>query len=849
MDTAESSLARLALGFSAAQSGGAAIRSAEKVACFHCGEPCPEGSYSRGERSFCCQGCLVVHDLLRESNLDQFYSLSRHPGVKIGERSPPQKWVFLDDPLLQQQLLDFSDGTVSRVTFQIPAIHCVACVWLLENLFRLHPGIGPTQVNFPRKEALITFTPGQIRLSELVALLASIGYEPRLTLNELSKARRDPWRQRQWLQVGVAGFAFGNIMLFTLPAYLGLDSLSGPLFRALFGHLSLALALPVIAYSASDYWRSALLSLRQRMLTLDVPITLGMVALYLQSASEIISRRGEGYLDSLAGLVFFLLCGRVFQQKTQDRIVFDRDYRSFFPLSVTRKNGSEAHSVAISNLHVGDRLLLRNHEIIPADARLLSDRAAIDYSFVTGESEPVERKAGEFLYAGGQQVGEMIEIEILKPVSQSYLASLWSHEAFRKTRIDHLSTLTNRYSRRFTQVVVILAVLAALVWLAQGDVTRGIKAFTSVLIVACPCALALAAPFTLGTAQRLLARIQVFLKNAHVLERLAEVDAIVFDKTGTLTVASGNTVEFSNQPRGLSLSQTEQGWVQALARNSLHPHAVRIATFLSNESPGRRASEIKSYAEFPGRGIRARVEQHELRLGSKAWLVDSGIPVPELPTVSGSVSCLAIDGQFRGTFVFVSSFRTETEQCLAKLSRTHELTLLTGDNERERARFEGLFGGNHRMHFNQTPADKLGFIKSLQDNGKIVMMVGDGLNDAGALKQSDVGVAVVEKAGAFSPASDVILEVRHVPQLARILKLARHSVRIVRLSFAISAVYNLVGISVAAAGLLSPVFCAILMPVSSFSVTLFACATTAFAVRRVGLSGRDPESNPLVLGP
>jgi Cu+-exporting ATPase len=713
-------------------------------------------------------------------------------------------------------------------------------VWLLENLFRLHPGIGHSQVNFPRREVAIRFATEKIALSELVTLLASIGYEPRLTLGELEKPRRDSACKRRWLQVGVAGFAFGNIMLFSLPAYLSMDSFSGPLFRVLFGYLSLALAVPVLFYSASDYWRSALLSLRQRVLTLDVPIALGLAALYAQSAFEIIARHGEGYLDSLAGLVFFLLCGRVFQQKTHDRMAFDRDYKCFFPLAVTRKTAAGEESAAISNLRVADRLLLRNGELIPADARLVHGPAFIDYSFVTGESEPISREPGDYLYAGGKQMGGIIEIETVKPVSQSYLTSLWNHETFQKERADNLNTLTNRYSRRFTRLVIGVAAGAALFWVLSGDAARGLKAFTSVLIVACPCALALAAPFTLGTAQRRLARIQVFLKNALVLERMAQVDTIVFDKTGTLTKCGVQSVECRMFDQSLLTSTatengfgaSEQSWLFSLVRHSTHPHSVRIGEWLA----GRHApGPVHSFRETPGSGIEGSVQGHELRLGSRAWLESCGVAVPALALPPGSVSYLAIDGAFRGAFELASALRPDTGQLLSQLGKHYEIALLSGDNEKERERFRSLFGSDARLQFNRSPLEKLGFIRQLQDSGKIVMMVGDGLNDAGALKQSDVGVAVVEKAGAFSPASDVILEAAQVPRLFKMLLLARSATRIVRISFAISALYNLVGISIAAAGILSPLICAILMPLSSISVVLFACGTTNWAARKAGL--------------
>jgi Cu+-exporting ATPase len=626
-------------------------------------------------------------------------------------------------------------------------------------------------------------------------------------------------------------------MLFTLPVYFGLDSLSGPLFKRLFGYLSLALAAPVLCYSASDYWRSARFSLRQRVLTLDVPIVLGLAALYARSAFEIVSGGGDGYLDSLSGLVFFLLCGRVFQHKTQERMAFDRDYQSFFPLSVTRKTAAGEENVVLSGVQAGDRLLLRNGDLIPADARLISPEALVDYSFVTGESEPVAREAGAYLYAGGQQISGAIEVETLKPVSQGYLTSLWNQEAFRKKRGEDLNTLTNRYSRRFTRLVLAVAAGAGLAWLATGHAAQGLKAFTSVLIVACPCALALAAPFTLGTAQRLLARRQVFLRNVLVLERMAEVNAIVFDKTGTLT-AAGTARFLSPQPTvrspwpavrsfgGGGLSEEEAGWVYSLARHSRHPHSVRIGESVAGRG---RVEPVSGFAETPGAGLAGSVPGHPLRLGSRAWLESSGVAVPESRLPVGSAVFLAIDGEFRGVFVLGNTLRPQAEGLLHRLGGNYELALLSGDNSRERERFLAFFGANAQMHFDQSPLDKLQFIRSLQERGKTVMMVGDGLNDAGALQQSDVGVAVVEKVGAFSPASDVILEAGQVRRLSEILHLAGRATRIVRWGFGISALYNTLGVGIAAMGVLSPVICAILMPLSSISVVLFACTATRWA--------------------
>ncbi len=805
-------------------------KDAVPAACFHCGEPCRDESLAREGKNFCCQGCRVVHDLLAESGLDQFYQLNEHPGVRVRPRQTAA-WEFLDEPAVRDKLLDFADDKMARVTLEIPAIHCVACVWLLENLFRLHPGVGRSQVNFARREVAISYTPAKLKLSELAALLDSIGYPPHLTLGGLERRPRDGARRRLWLQMGIAGFGFGNIMLISLPAYLGLDSFSGPFFRVVFGALSLALALPVVVYSAGDYWRSAWTSCRQRIMTLDVPIALGLAALYVQSAFEILSRTGEGYLDSLAGLVFFLLCGRIFQRRAHDRISFERDYRNFFPLAATRQAGQREESVAISQLAVGDRLVIRHGELIPADAKLISGPACIDYSFVTGESEPVSKQAGEHLQAGGKQTGGAIEVETLRPVSQSYLTSLWNNDAFRKEKHSCLYSLTNRFSRWFTRIVILLSLGAAGYWTLRSGLGTGLRAFTAVLIVACPCALALSAPFTLGTAQRLLARMNVFLRNILVLETMARVDAIVFDKTGTLTMAEATEVRFWPAEGHRELTREEMDLASGLARQSAHPYSVRI-----NRHLGLLSSPVFEHVrEVPGAGLTGVVSGREILLGSPAWLQRQGLPAGACPPVEGSLVALAINGVCRGTFSLASQARDQADSLVRNLAGRYELALLSGDNARERDRFREWFGSGSRLHFNQSPLEKLQFIERLQKAGRTVMMVGDGLNDAGALRQSDVGVAVVEKTGAFSPASDVIMEATQVGRLGDLLDFSRQSVRIIRLSFAVSALYNLIGISIAAAGVLSPLIAAVLMPLSSVSVVLFACGMTTWAAKSLNI--------------
>ena len=336
----------------------------ESLHCYHCGEVCAGKNIQIGDKIFCCNGCKLVYELLKEKDLCAYYSLTQTPGSSPPESGIESKYGYLDDKTVKQQLISFSDGTISKITFKIPAIHCSSCIWLLENLYRVDAGIIESKVNYLRKELSLSFREEQTNLRKIVEVLTSIGYEPEISLATLQKEVQKSTDKELYLQIGVAGFAFGNIMLLSFPEYLATGETIDKQFLSFFGYLSIFLALPVLFYSSMGYFRSAYQSLKQKTVNMDVPISIGILTLFARSLAETFSVGGVAYLDSFAGLVFLLLIGKLFQKKTYDTLSFDRDYRSYFPLSVTRKTGDREESISLQKLKIGDRIVLTNKEFM-----------------------------------------------------------------------------------------------------------------------------------------------------------------------------------------------------------------------------------------------------------------------------------------------------------------------------------------------------------------------------------------------------------------------------------------------------------------------------------------------------
>jgi Cu+-exporting ATPase len=789
----------------------------EKISCYHCGDDCLTETYILDDKHFCCHGCKSVYQLLSESQLCNYYTYNDHPGATRARID--RRFDYLSEPSIVSQLIDYTDQQVTMVTFYIPHIHCSSCLWLLEKLNKINPAIHYCRVDFLKKQLNIRFDHHRLNLQQLVELLYDIGYEPLISLQYVIKEQNAATKDHLVQKIAVAGFCFGNVMLLSFPEYFGISAYEQS-FRHFFGWLNVLFSLPVVFYSGREYFVSAWQNLRRKSLNIDFPLALGIAVLFVRTVFEVITHTGAGFADTLCGLVFFLLVGKFVQKKTYHHISFERDYRSFFPVAVNTIVDEKEKPVPLSDLHTGHRILIRNNEIIPADAILLKGHALVDFSFVTGEAVPINKTWGEIIYAGGRQTGEAIELEVVKPVSQSYLTQLWNNEAFNRKQDNRMQTFNQKVSKYFTIVLLVIAIASLLFWLPT-NVNRGIAAFTAVLIVACPCALALSTPFTMSAALSIFDRNLFYLKNTAVVEQMAAIDTIVMDKTGTITTSDNDHVQLNAQ-----LNDTDRELVYNVCVHSNHPLSRMICRYLGSH----KRLQVTGLTEAAGRGITASVNGYQVRIGSEQHV--SGY---SKDSSAGTKVHVSVDGNYRGYFAFAHQYREGLKK-INNLEQDYKLYLLSGDQDHERFELIRFFKTTDNLFFNQSPQDKLDFIGKLQQQGAKVMMIGDGLNDAGALKQSDLGIAVTDNVNNFSPGSDAIMDGRSFGRLPAFLQFSKDTVRIIHTSFLISLTYNFIGLSYAVTGKLSPLFAAILMPVSTVTIISFTSLATHFAAKKRHLS-------------
>ena len=752
--------------------------------CKYCGDDCIDESIQIKGEYYCCYGCATLDDVVTKINTSEEFVSIEYKQFDLAQNF--------------RQFVDFQNDKIYKISFSLPAIHCSSCVELLEDLPSFDKRILRAEVNFEQKKCTVV-AKKEIKLSFLAQLLSDIGYPPLLSFAEKRKEEESKLNKKTLLKMVVAGFCFGNIMLYSMPHYFGLNLSKDEFFTQLFLVLSVGMSIPVLFYSGFEYLKSAYKSLLASKTHINIPIAIGMLSLWVWSLYEIFSGIGPGYLDSLAGLVFFLLVGKWFQTKIYNQVSFQRSLTEFIPLVVRRRlNGQEFEWTSIRDLREGDLLIVKNMEVVPVDGLLKSPHALIDYSFITGEQIAEEVLHGNEIYTGGKQIGGEIEIEIIKRPDVTKLWSNWSSNSLREKPVSW----TNGISKYFTIAVISIAVLSSISWYFI-DPSKIPFVFSAVLIVACPCALALSAPFTYGNILRVFSRNSFFVKEADSLQVLGDIQHIVFDKTGTLTQAGQAQVHYE----GEQLSATELRLVSSAAAQSNHPLSQRLQQHLNQKN-----LILNTYSEEIGKGIIAEYKDLKLRLGSAAWL-DAEV------ANNGAVIGVEINNKFKGFFSLKSSFRSESKEVLNNLSDNYNLSLISGDNSSDKIQALNQFENFQQLLFEQKPEDKMERIleiKSLEN----VAMVGDGINDGIALKNSNFGIAVTESLNGFYPGADAVLVARQFRLLPKFMTLAKYAKRILKIALVFSLLYNLIGVAFAVSGMLTPIIAAILMPISSITVVL-----------------------------
>ncbi len=771
--------------------------------CYHCGDNLSSTIWKDG-LAFCCTGCASVYEILSKNTLCDYYKLSRRPGIKP---SPDKEsWDFLDLPEVETALIQYRRDFETHISFKVPRMHCISCLWLLENLNKIHAGILHTKVNFYQKSLYIVFDKRATGLKEIVQTLHRIGYEPALSyfhvLNPMPESQKINHRV---IKIGVAGFCFANIMMLSLPSYLGIDPLNDPLIYYSSIIYAYLLIIPVLVYAASEFYLNAWKSVKYKWVNIDLPIALALTVTFGRSLFETIAKAEIGYLDSLSGIVFFMLIGRYLQEKTTTSAVFDRDYKSFIPIAVHKRDGMNYTPILASKIKKNDIIKIYDQETCPVDGCLITPKAQVDYSFVTGESEPVQLFKNDTILAGGKSVGGSIEVKVTETMSESYLNHLW-------TRFNYDSSQWNQrwvdtLSQWFTILILVVTTLAGLYWLWRNEMDTMWNVMTTTLIVICPCTLLLASSFTYGHLIKIFSKSGLYLKNAGVVDRLAKISHIVFDKTGTLTETHSVRITYEGKP----FSEETKAMIKCVLDQSGHIYSKMISKQLNNSIE----MNPDSFREVKGQGIEGWVSDTHIKIGSAIFTGARDF----MEKRNGSKVFISINRQLIGCFIIEQQYRKGIGNLINKLKTRYRIALISGDNDSELPRLKNWFG-SEPMLFNRKPEDKIAFIQSLKaiDPKTRTLMIGDGLNDAGAFKEADCSIAILDQQHQFTPASDAILEARSLPKLDEFLSLARKAKSIIYSAFFASGLYNIVGLYFALQGRLNPLLAAIIMPLSSLTI-------------------------------
>ncbi len=699
---------------------------------------------------------------------------------------------------------ELGDGVV-ETHFAVPSVHCGGCIRAIEKAVGALPSVQGARVNLSTKRLAVTWRRAKADPQGVLAALERLGYEAHAI--DAESAAGDPALKRLLLQLGVAGFAAGNIMLLSVSVWSGAEGTT----RDLFHWISALIAIPAVAYSGQAFFRPAAAALMRRRLTMDVPISLAVLLAVGLSLYETWQQGAEAYFDASVTLLFFLLIGR-----TLDHVMRERARSAASGLARMAPQGATAIDAdgrrfwkPLTEIAAGDRLFLAAGDRVPVDARVMEGAGDVDCAIATGESVPVQATPGIELPAGALNLSGALTLEAVKPAAASFLAEMTAMLEAAEGANPRFRRIADRAAEIYAPAVHLVALATFLGWgILGGDWYWALTTAIAVLIITCPCALGLAVPIVQVVAAGRLFRGGVLLRDGAGLERLAEIDRILFDKTGTLTAGTPRLAEpAAHDPAALTLAA-------ALARQSRHPYSKALVQ--AAEAAGLDPSDafpLSEIAEAPGFGLSARDRDgREIRLGRPGWA--DGADTDASP--SGVV--LARDGAVLARFRFQDAPRPGAAGTLAWAEAEGLAPEILSGDARESVAATARALGAARWRAGLTPADKIAHIRALQAGGHRVLMVGDGLNDAPAMQAADASIAPGTAADIGRRAADFVFLHGGLDAVVAAVGVARGAKRLVFQNFALAALYNLVAIPLAVAGYASPLVAALAMSGSSIVV-------------------------------
>ncbi len=801
------------------------------VACAHCGLPSPPAKL--GELPFCCEGCRGAYHLIREWDLGDYYALRDQLGGSRGEAiTPSVRFDDLDDPMTLGESVPLAcgDGLV-RSRLAVQGLHCGACAWLIERAAARQPGWHSARVRLSDHTLEAIYDPELVKLSEVATLVSQLGYQVSPLVESQRQQRDAAENRRHLIRIAAAGFCAMNAMWLAVALYAGTFSGIAADQRWLLHWAGVILGVISVAFPGRTFFRGAWASIRTRTPHMDLPVALGLGVGAIAGVVAAITQHGEAYFDSVAMLVFLLLVGRWIQFRQQRRATESVALLMRLTPRVTHKISSDGSVIRVlaDSLVRGDMVRVDAGDVFPTDGVVEVGATLVDRSLVTGESRPVEASVGDSVEAGSCNLQSAVDVRVQAVGRDSRvgrIASMIEEAAAERAPIVQLA---DSIGAKFVVRVVLIAIATFAYWW-HIDRIAAVDHAIALLIVACPCALALATPLAIAVAIGRCARRGILIRGADSLERINRAGTIWFDKTGTLTVGRLRVTHWHGGDESLAMAAAVEIESRHLVASAITAAASERQLLIPT------ASRVQ---QIPGSGVQGEVDGHSVCLGNQSFVQQIA---PHLSTVHGELSreiiasgasplWMAVDGVVVAIAAIEDAIRDDAAEVVQSLQKSGwHVGVLSGDHVETVERVASRLGiAAEMVRGGVMPEEKLAQIRDSKLTGETVLMVGDGVNDAAALAAADVGIAIRGGAVVSLDAAPIYLASGNLTQLTELVEACQRTVKTIRWNFAISLTYNVLAVCLAATGYISPLVAAVLMPVSSLSVLSMVLASRTFA--------------------